>query len=82
MSGTRLLGQMEPTTTQIVGSPVPIRTLNKSDITGVRLQALALVVETMASIDTWGEAMEQADIVVQWALRPATEAEDAASSGS
>lgn len=70
---------------QVMGSPVPIRTINKSDITGVRMQALAIA---SAGGALWGSGMALDDIfadaerIVQWALRPATPEEEAAANGS
>ena len=57
---------------QVMGSPVPIRTINKSDITGVRLRALEIA---SAGGARWGHGMilddlfVDADRIVQWALK-------------
>lgn len=64
---------------QVMGSPVPIRTINKSDITGVRLQALAIATTWSDDPDEWYSIAEE---IVEWALRPATPREEAAANGA
>lgn len=66
-----------PVALQVVGSPVPIRTINRQDITGIRLTALAIAAQ-VDDVSSYAELIDQAEQIVLWALRPATPEEEAA----
>jgi hypothetical protein len=76
LGGFQLPMSDAPVALQVVGSPVPIRTINRQDITGIRLTALGLACQ-LGPQDPH-DAFSAAEQIVLWALRPATPEEEAA----